>query len=71
MKVRYSLLYYELLLLVYPLPVADCSLVVTITIIGVADDPPDIVTAISANPDDSAAENVSDLNSTTNTIHKH
>ena len=71
MKVRYSLLYYELLLLVYPLPVADCSLVVTITIIGVEDDPPDIVTAISANPDDSAAENVSDLNSTTNTIHKH
>ena len=55
----------------YPLPVADCSLVVTITLIGVIDDPPDIVTAISANPDDSVAENSLDINPTTNTIHKH
>ena len=54
----------------YPLPVADRSLVNTITLIGVVDDPPDIVTTISANPDDSVAENLSDSNSTTNTIHK-
>ena len=55
----------------YPLPVADRLLVVTITLIGVVDDPPDIVTAISANSDDSVAENWLDLNSTTNTIYKH
>ena len=55
----------------YPLPVADRSLVVTITLIGMVNDPPDIVTAISTYPDDSVAENRSDLNSTTNTIHKH
>ena len=55
----------------YSLPVADCSLVVTITLIGVVDDPPDIVTVISANPDDSVTENVSDLNSTTNAVHKY
>ena len=55
----------------YSLPVADRSLVVTIILIGVVDDPPDIVTIISANPDDSVTENWLDLNSTTNTIHKH
>ena len=55
----------------YPLPVADRSLVVTITLIGVVDDPPDIVTTISVYPADSVAEILSDLNSTTNTIHKH
>ena len=41
----------------YPLPVADRSLVVTITLIGVVDDPPDIVTVISAYPGDSLVEN--------------
>ena len=55
----------------YPLPVADCSLVVTITLIGVVDDPPDIIIVILMNLDDSVAENWLDLNSTTNTIHKH
>ena len=35
-------------------PVANCSIVVTITLIGVVDDPPDIVTRISTDPDDSA-----------------
>ena len=33
--------------------VAVCPVVVTITLVGVADDPPDIVTATSIDPDDS------------------
>ena len=40
--------------LLYPLPVADCSIAVTITLIDVVDDPPDIINATSTNPDDSA-----------------
>ena len=54
----------------YPLPVADRAVVVTITLIGVVDDPPDIITAISTNPDDSEPLYCSDLNSTTNTKQK-
>ena len=40
-------------LLTHPSPVAVCSVVVTITPIGIADNPPDIVTVTSADPDDS------------------
>ena len=36
-----------------PLPVAVSPVVVTITLMGVEDNPPDIVTVTSINPDDS------------------
>ena len=51
----------------YPLPVADRSLVVTITLIGVVDDPPDIVITISTYSDDSSPVYRLDSNMTTNT----
>ena len=52
----------------YPSPVADrLSLVVTITLIGVVDDPPNIITTTSTNPDDSDPVYWLDLNPTANT----
>ena len=51
----------------YPSPVADRSLVVTITLIGEVDDPPDIITTTSTNPDDSLPMNSLDSNSISNT----
>ena len=41
----------------YPLPVADRSLVVNIILIGMVDDPPDIIIIIPMDPDNSVAEN--------------
>ena len=52
------------------LPIADgsdCTEGVTVTVIGVLDDPPVILTITSINPDDSEATNCPDANSTTNT----
>ena len=48
---------------------ADCPVVVTviITLIGVVDDPPDIINTTSTNPDDSEPVYCPDSNSTTNT----
>ena len=53
----------------YPSPAADCPavVIVTITLIGVVDNPPDIITTTSTNPDDSKPVYCSDSNSTTNT----
>ena len=52
------------------LPIADtgdCTEGVTVTVIGVLDDPPVILTITSINPDDSEPTNCSDVNSTINT----
>ena len=52
------------------LPIADtgdCTEGVTVTVIGVLDDPPVILTITSINPDDSEPANCPDVNSTTNT----
>ena len=52
------------------LPIADtgdCTDGVTVTVIGVLDDPPIILTITSINPDDSEPVNCPDVNSTTNT----
>ena len=54
------------------LPVADFSVavvVVTITLIGVIDDPPDIITTTSTCPDDSEPVYRPFVNCTTNTTH--
>ena len=55
------------------LPVADLSMavvvVVTITLIGVIDDPPDIITTTSTCPDDSEPMYRPFVNCTTNTTH--
>ena len=51
----------------YPSPVADHSLVVTITLMGMVDDPPDIITTNSTNPDDSVATNRFESNTISNT----
>ena len=54
-------------------PVAVHSIGVIITLIGVVDDPPDIITATSTNPNDSSLAYCSDSNSTTNStqsVHK-
>ena len=51
----------------YPSPLADRSVMVIITLIGVVDDPPDIITTTSTNLDDSEPVYCSDSNSTTNT----
>ena len=45
----------------------DCTEGVTVTVIGVMDDPPDILTITSINPDDSEPTNCGDANSTSNT----
>ena len=52
----------------YPLPVADRSLVVTITLIGVTDNPPDNIMTTSTNPDDSEPMYRLDSKFTFNTI---
>ena len=52
------------------IPIADtgdCSEEVTVTVIGVLDDPSAILTVTSINPDDSEPLNCPDANSTTNT----
>ena len=52
------------------LPIADtgdCTEGITVTVIGVLDDPPVILTITSINPDDSEPTNCPDVNSTTNT----
>ena len=52
------------------LPIADtgdCTEGVTVTVIGVLDDPSLILTITSINPDDSEPTNCPDANSTTNT----
>ena len=52
------------------IPIADngdCSEGVTVTVIGVLDDPPVTITITSINPDDSEPVNCPDANSTTNT----
>ena len=51
----------------YPSPVADCSVIVIITLIDVVDGLPNIIITISTNPDDSEPVYCSDSNSTTNT----
>ena len=51
------------------LPIADtgdCTEGVTVTVIGVLDDPPVILTITSINPDDSEPTNCPDVNSTSN-----
>ena len=51
------------------LPIADigdCSMGVTVTVIGVADVPPIVLTTTSINPDDSKPVNHAEANSTTN-----
>ena len=45
----------------------DCTEGVTVTIIGVLDVPPVILTTTSINPDDSEPVNCPDANSTINT----
>ena len=57
-------------LISHHLPIADtgdCTEGVTVTVIGVLDDPPVILTITSINPDDSEPTNCPDVNSTTNT----
>ena len=52
------------------IPIADtgdCSEGVTVTVIGVLNDPPATLTITSINPDDSEPVNCDDANSTTNT----
>ena len=51
----------------YPSPSADCPLVVTITLIGLVDDPPDIITTTATNPDDSEPVYCPESNPTVNT----
>ena len=54
------------------LPIAntgDCTEGVTVTVIGILDDPPLILTITSINPDDSEPVNCPDANSTINTTH--
>ena len=51
----------------YPSPLADRSVMVIITLIGMVDDPPNIITTTSINPDDSEPVYCPDSNSTTNT----
>lgn len=52
---------------IYSSPVADSSVVVTMTLIGVIDDPPDNVTASCTIPDDSATVYSVNLKPITNT----
>ena len=57
----------------YSLPVADTSDFsegVNITLIGLVDIPPSIITITSTNPDDSVPMNCSDVKLITNTIYK-
>ena len=51
---------------IYLLPVADRSVIVIIKLMGVVDNPPNVIVT-STNPDDSEPVYCSDSNSTTNT----
>ena len=54
------------------LPIADtgdCTEGVTVTVIGVVDVPPVILTTTSTDPDDSEPLNCPDVNCTTNPLH--
>ena len=55
------------------IPIADTSECsgVTVTVIGVVDVPPIILTTTSINSDDSEPENCNDLNSTNSTKYKN
>ena len=72
-QTKHPCLYYNVYILIvnnHCLPIADtgdCTEGVTVTVIGVLDDPPVILTITSINPDDSEPKNCPDANSTANT----
>ena len=49
----------------------DCTVGVTVKVIGILEVPPDIITTTSADPEDSEPLNCGDANSTTNSEIKH
>ena len=53
---------------IHHIPIADCCEGVTVTVIGLLDVPPVILTTTSINPDDSEPVNCPDVNSTINTM---
>ena len=49
----------------------DCTVGVTVKVIGILEVPPDIITTTSADPEDSEPLNCEDANSTTKSEIKH